>query len=140
MPKKRPRPGRGHRTRQIVNIVTLATPLGLVAATCGRAQLSTGPHGLVLATSYALRFPAARAFTVGNVVITRSTRTALLDDAALLAHEARHATQYAVCLGVPMLPLYLLASAWSWLRCRDFATHNVFERMAGLADGGYETR
>jgi hypothetical protein len=55
----------------------------------------------------------------------------------LLAHEAKHASQYAVCLGVVMPLLYLVAAAWSWIRCRDFATHNVFERHAGLADGGY---
>jgi hypothetical protein len=36
-----------------------------------------------------------------------------------------------------MLPLYFLAAGWSWLRCRDFAWHNAFERLAGLADGGY---
>jgi hypothetical protein len=38
-----------------------------------------------------------------------------------------------------MLPLYLLAAGWSWLRGGDHGTHNVFERAAGLADGGYPT-
>jgi hypothetical protein len=36
-----------------------------------------------------------------------------------------------------MLPLYGVAAAWSWLRSRDYATSNVFERLAGLEDGGY---
>jgi hypothetical protein len=36
-----------------------------------------------------------------------------------------------------MLPLYFAAAGWSWLRCRDFYWHNVFERRAGLEAGGY---
>jgi hypothetical protein len=55
----------------------------------------------------------------------------------LLVHEARHSTQYAYCLGVVMVALYLLAAAWSWLRTGDPASRNIFERLAGLADGGY---
>ena len=46
--------------------------------------------------------------------------------------------QWACWLGpVGFLPAYLLASAWSWLRCRDFALRNAFEVRAGLVDGGY---
>ena len=36
-----------------------------------------------------------------------------------------------------MLVLYALASAWSWLRTGDPASRNVFERHAGLKEGGY---
>jgi hypothetical protein len=36
--------------------------------------------------------------------------------------------------------LYLAAAGWSWLRTGDFASRNVFERRAGLADGGYRER
>lgn len=125
------------RIRASVNLVNFATPVGLLAGICGGSRLSTGPAGLVLATGYRLRFPQAGAFTVGNVVITGMTRDELMNRPTLLAHEARHATQYAICLGIPLLPLYVLASAWSWLRCRDFAQRNIFEQLAGLADGGY---
>jgi hypothetical protein len=38
-----------------------------------------------------------------------------------------------------MIPLYLLASGWSLLRGGDPGVHNVFERLAGLEDGGYPT-
>ena len=55
----------------------------------------------------------------------------------LLVHEERHSTQYAYCLGVAMVLLYVLASAWSLLRTGDPASRNIFERLAGLADGGY---
>ena len=61
-------------------------------------------------------------------------------DTALLRHEARHATQYAWCGGLLMLPLYFAAAGVSWLLSGDFGAWNVFERGAGLADGGYAAR
>jgi hypothetical protein len=77
---------------------------------------------------------------VGNVIISRMDRAALARAPALLAHEARHATQYAWCAGLPMLPLYFAAAGVSWLMAGDFGAWNVFERRAGLADGGYADR
>jgi hypothetical protein len=38
-----------------------------------------------------------------------------------------------------MLPLYVVAAGWSYLVGGDPAVHNAFERLAGLADGGYPT-
>jgi hypothetical protein len=88
--------------------------------------------------------PAAPAFTVGNVIIVtrRWHGTTPLEASAprMFAHEARHATQYACCGGLLMLPLYFAAAGASWAACGDFATWNVFERQAGLADGGYASR
>ena len=138
--------------KAILNAVNLSTPLGLLVARLGRSKLRPGPRGLVLASDFRLRSwgrecaPAhpemhdrhlPPAFTVGNVVL--STRPAEYLDArpALLAHEERHSWQYVVCLGLPMLPLYAVAAAWSYLRGGDFGVHNPFERLAGLADGGY---
>jgi hypothetical protein len=124
------------RLRQVVNVVNLSTPLGLALALAGRGTLRRGPDGLLLA--HAVRLPArAPAFTVGNVVLLRLDDAALARRPRLLVHEARHATQYACCVGPLMLPLYGLAAAWSWLRCRDPSSYNVFEVRAGLADGGY---
>lgn len=122
------------RLRQVANLVNLSTPLGLLVARVGGAATRAGPDGLVLAAPYQLPVPPAAAFTVGNVVLHRGVTTLT---PPLLRHEARHATQWAWCLGLPFLPLYLLASAWSWLRTGDPATGNIFERRAGLADGGY---
>ena len=62
---------------------------------------------------------------------------ALGPDTVLFRHEARHATQFAYCGGVLMIPAYLAAAAWSWAVTGDFGSRNVFERRAGLADGGY---
>lgn len=128
------------RVRQVANVANLSTPLGLLLAAVGRAAVSAGPDGLLLARGYRLRVPAAPAFTVGNVVLLRIDDVALARRPLLLAHEARHATQYAWCVGPVMLPLYGLAAVWSWLRCGNPASYNVFERLAGLADGGYQPR
>lgn len=124
--------------RFVANAVNLSTPFGLLTALLGGARCRHGPRGLLIATGYRLSVPVASAFTVGNVIVTRRPSTrALADGTPLLRHEERHTWQYVVCLGLPLIPLYLLAAGWSWLRCRDYATHNVFERHAGLADGGY---
>jgi hypothetical protein len=58
----------------------------------------------------------------------------------LLDHEERHVTQYAWCGGVLMPIGYVAAAGWSWLRTGDVASRNVFERRAGLVDGGYRER
>ena len=87
----------------------------------------------------ALGAVGASAFTVGNVITSRHDRAWLDARPALLRHEERHTWQYVACLGLPMVPLYLLAAGWSYLRGGDPAVHNAFERLAGLEDGGYPT-
>ena len=123
--------------KTVVNLVNLSTPLGLVVAAAGRAALRRGPRGLVLASGYRFPVPSAPAFTIGNVVLSPRPPEHLDSRPALLAHEERHSWQYAFCLGLPMLPLYVLGAAWSYLRGGDLGVHNPFERLAGLADGGY---
>lgn len=127
------------RLRRAANVVSLATPLGLLVAMAGRARVSAGPDGLLVATGFRIRVPAP-AFTVGNVVVVRGDGDVLARRATLLVHESRHATQYACCLGPVMLPLYGLAAAWSLVRCGDPFSYNVFEVRAGFADGGYPRR
>jgi hypothetical protein len=123
--------------KAVVNVVNLSTPFGLGVAALGRATPRPGPRGLVIATGYRLPVPVARAFTVGNVIVTRHEEGYLEQRPALLAHEERHSWQYVACLGLPMVPLYLVAAGWSYLRGGDIGVHNPFERLAGLADGGY---
>ncbi len=125
------------RLRTVLNLANLSTPLGLLAAAAARCRLRRGPRGLVLATGYRLPVPPNPAFTIGDVVLTRRDEGFLESRPRLLAHEERHSWQYAACLGLPMVPLSLLAAGWSYLRGGDFAAHNPFERLAGLADGGY---
>lgn len=128
------------RLRSVANWVNLSTPGGLLVARAARCRVVTGDRGLYLALGYRPRLPVAGAFTVGNVVLFRPR----FDDPArfpeLLAHEERHSTQYAICLGLPFLVLYAAAAGYSWWRTGDPASRNVFERGAGLAAGGYIER
>lgn len=129
------------RARRFGNLLNLSTPIGLAVARVGGARLRPGPRGLILGEGYRLPFPVAGAFTVGDVVITSSTWTALLArHPRLLEHEERHSWQYLACLGLPYLVPYVAAMAWSVLRTGDRASANVFERHAGLVDGGYRER
>src|SRR3954447_25776516 len=60
----------GQWVRLIGNLVNLSTPLGLLVALVGRAEIHRGPRGLFLAEHYRLTFPVAGAFTIGNVITT----------------------------------------------------------------------
>lgn len=125
------------RIKVALNALNLSTLLGLVVAAAGRATYTWGPRGLVLATGHRIGVKTAPAFTLGNVVISPHERGWWDDRPAMLRHEERHSWQYAALLGLPMLPLYLLAAGYFYLRGGDFGVHNVFERLAGLEDGGY---
>jgi hypothetical protein len=128
------------RVRQFVNIINLATPLGVAVALGGRARLRRGPNGLILAMGYRARIPAPRApaVTIGDVVLLRLDEDGLARRPRLLEHESRHSVQYAFWLGpLGFLPAYLAASLWSWWHTGDFALRNGFEVHAGLVAGGY---
>jgi hypothetical protein len=128
-----------HRLRLALNLVNGSTLCGLAVTRLGRARLSaSGRGGLLTGTGYRLPVPSAPAFTLGNVIITR--RPWIDADSDLFRHEARHATQYAWCGGLLMLPCYFAAAGVSWLLSGDVGAWNPFERLAGLADGGYRDR
>jgi hypothetical protein len=127
-----------YRVRRTANLVNGSTLFGLGVARLGAARLAPCPDGLLAAAGYQLPVPAAPAFTLGNVIITR--RPSLDVDSALFRHEAKHATQYAWCGGILMLPLYFASAGASWLLSGDFGAWNPFERAAGLTDGGYTPR
>jgi hypothetical protein len=127
-----------HRVRLAVNLLNGSTLAGLAVCAAGRARLARYPDGLLVGAAYRLPVPPAPAFTLGNVVITR--HPVLAHDTDLLRHEARHCTQYAWCGGLLMLPVYFTAAGASWLLSGDPGSWNVFERAAGLRDGGYADR
>jgi hypothetical protein len=128
----------GLRLRRAVNLANFSTLAGLGVAAAGGARIAPSVDGLVIATRYRLPVPPAPAFCLGNVILTRSDD--LVAGSPLFRHEARHATQYAWCGGVVMVPLYLAAAGVSWVLTGDFGARNVFERLAGLADGGYSDK
>ena len=116
-------------------MVNGSTLVGLGVAGLGGAAIARSADGLLTGTGYRLPVPPAPAFCVGNVIVTR--RDAIDPGSRLFRHEARHATQFAWCGGVLMIPVYLAAAGVSWALTGDFGARNVFERLAGLADGGY---
>ena len=126
---------RRDRIRRLGNAVNLSTALGLAVARLGRASVRPGPRGLLLAEGYRLPFPVAGAFTVGDVLLTAGRWDR--HRPGLLEHEERHSWQWFWCAGLPFLPAYGVAMAWSVLRTGDRAAANAFERGAGLVRGGY---
>jgi len=125
----------GLRVRQAVNLANGSTLAGLGVAALGGAAIARSVDGLFTGTGYRLPVPPAPAFCLGNVIVTRGD--GVDPGSSLFRHEARHATQFAWCGGVVMIPLYLAAAGVSWVLTGDFGARNVFERQAGLADGGY---
>lgn len=130
---------RSWRVRQVANWVNLSTPLGFAVSGFAGRRLERAPRGMWIVEEFPAALLPARALTLGSVVLTRHTARWLLERPRLFAHEERHAWQYVACLGLPMLPLYGVAAAVSWLWCRNPGTRNPFEQLAGLADGGYPT-
>jgi hypothetical protein len=129
-----------HVVKLVVNVLNLSTVAGVIVGVIGRAKFSRGPRGLFYATGYRLGFPVAGAFTIGNLILTKHDRSYFDEQPVLVRHEERHSWQYFCLIGLPMLPLYLLAAGWSWCRTGDPTSRNLFERLANLKDGGYTER
>lgn len=128
------------RTREVANWLNLSTLGGLALAKAAGCSIVRGERGILQARNYTPALPRAGAFTVGNVVFLRRSPGNPGPRPELLAHEETHCTQYALCLGLPFIPLYFAAAGYSWLRTSDPASRNVFERFANLEAGGYRER
>lgn len=124
--------------RNAANLANLSTPLGLVVALAGRSRLRLRDH-LIVADRVRLPITNAGAMTIGSVVLVprRSLEEVEASTPTLMEHEDGHAWQYAYCLGLPFLPLYGMAVAWSMVRTGDRASANHFEVQADLLKGGY---
>jgi hypothetical protein len=126
--------------RTILTAVNGTTGAGLLIALATGARIRRGRNGVLIAEGYHRRIPPATCFTVGSVILTRERADWLLhaDHADLLAHESRHAGQYAV-LGPLFWPAYWAACGYSYAATGTWGARNAFERQAGLAAGGYRT-
>lgn len=124
--------------RTTLNWVNGTTVLAVLLAAATRARLHRGPGWVLIAEGYRWPVPRQDCFTLGGVIFSRRTTEWLLDvrRERLLGHETRHVSQYAV-LGPLFLPAYALACGWSWLITGAYGCRNVFEKHAGLAEGGY---
>lgn len=128
------------RLRSALNWVNGSTLLGLALAKVAGCEIRPAPRGLLFAHGYSPGLPKASAFTVGNVVLFRGGPAEVARRPRLVAHEARHSAQYALCFGVPFFPAYFFFAGLSWLLTGDPASRNPFERAAGLQAGGYTER
>ena len=124
--------------RTVLTAANGTTGAGLLIAVAAGARIRRGPGGVLIAEGYRAPVPRQTCFTVGSVILTRRTAEWLLHEqhAGLVAHETRHAAQYAV-LGPLFWPAYWLACAWSYATSGTYGLRNAFEKHAGLAEGGY---
>jgi hypothetical protein len=127
--------------RTVLTAVNGTTGVGLLLAAVAGARVRRGRNGVLIAEGYRRKIPPATCFTVGSVILTRNTAEWLLADehANLLAHESRHAGQYAL-FGPLFWPAYWLACGYSYVLTGSYGTRNAFERHAGLAAGGYDEK
>ena len=130
--------GFGSVARTALTAVNGTTLVGLLIAVGTGAKLRRGPGGVLIAEGYRAPLPKQTCFTVGSVIMTRKSAEWLTHElhVDLLAHETRHANQYAV-LGPLFWPAYWLACGYSYATTGSYGVRNVFERHAGLAGGGY---
>src|ERR1700758_4596675 len=124
--------------RAWINLANGSTLAGLGVAVLGGARVARSADRLFVGTGYRLPVPPAPAFCLGNVILTRGD--GIDPGSPVFRHEARHATQFACCGGVAMVPMYLAAAGVSWVLTGDFGARNVFERRAGPARGGDHAR
>jgi len=128
--------------RHSINLASGVTIFGALVGilTRGRPHWNT-EHGLLIFHNCHLPWRWASAVTFGDVVLVLSPpiRWASVTELPpqLLAHEARHAAQYALLLGLPYFPIYWLACGYSWVITGDHWSRNIFEVRAGLTAGGY---
>jgi hypothetical protein len=126
------------RTRAVLTALNGTTAAGLLVAKLTGTKLRRAPNGVLIAEGYRRKIPPATCFTVGSVILTRRTAEWLLDEQRerLLAHESRHAAQYAI-LGPLFWPLYWAACGYSYAMTGSVSVRNAFECRAGLHEGGY---
>ena len=130
--------GIGSVARTALTAVNGTTLVGLLLAKAAGARVRRGPGGILIAEGYQGRLVTQTCFTVGSVVLTRRTADWLLHElhVDLLAHETRHADQYAL-LGPLFWPAYWLACGYSYAMTGSYGVRNAFEKHAGLKAGGY---
>jgi hypothetical protein len=110
--------------------VTLVASLvyAAVAAATGAALRWDTRRAMLVCTGVRARIHGGGGTTVGFVYVTSSP---FVDDRVRF-HESRHRDQWAIAG-----PLFAVLYAGELLRCKGDFTRNVWERWAGLTDGGY---
>jgi hypothetical protein len=123
-----------------VTVATVNTP---VTATTAAINSWTGgdcdwnPHLTVLCYGGAISGASDRTFVTGSTINTTLSKVdfAAANNGNLLRHETRHTRQWAIFGGGLGFPIFYGLES---LRTGSDECRNVFERWAGLAEGGYE--
>ena len=84
--------GQGHRLRLAVNLLNGSTLAGILVATAGGARVRPAGEGLLAGSGYRLPLPAASAFCLGNVLVTR------------LGHAEFTGRRFVSCRCTPVFP------------------------------------
>ena len=130
----------GQLFRHLLNTFTGINLFGVLVGVFARgAPTWDSRFGLLVFMNCRIVWPRAAAMTFGDIVVVRRGNWQQVADIPLplMQHEAKHASQYLFALGLPYFPLYWCACAYSWLKCGDHWSFNVFEVKAGLQNGGY---
>ena len=126
--------GRGHHwvmtALVVVDPLTLLLSLGYaaVARASGGHITWDSAHGMVVCSGASPRLHGGGGTTVGCVYVTSSPDVST----QIRCHESRHRDQWAIAG-----PLFALLYGAEILRTKTDFTRNVWERWAGLEDGGY---
>jgi hypothetical protein len=102
-------------------------------AVAGKADCQKAKNGLIVCGSFVS--PGGGGTTYGDVFLTSQPTSDVLKNNKLLAHELRHAQQWAGW-GGDFTTAYLGESLRSQIRTRDRACGNYFESDADLDGGG----
>ena len=114
----------------VLDPVTLAASVvyALLARVSGGSLRWDGGRAMLVCTGASARLHGGGGTTVGCVFVTSSADVS----ERVRAHESRHRDQWGVAG-----PLFAALYLGEVLRTRKDFTRNVWERWAGLADGGY---
>jgi len=111
------------------------TGIGLLYSRVRDAHVCLSSSAYYYVAPHADNIAGTRAMTVGDIVLTPGFNISKEQLQALVAHEARHRTQWAVATAIAGPFAFPVAYA-----VVDFffpGSRNFFERQAGLESGGY---
>lgn len=111
------------------------TGIGLLYSQADGAHVCLSRLADYYVSVHANSIAGARVMTLGDIVITPKISLSTKQRAAIVAHEARHRTQWAVltAIGGP----FAFPVAYAVVDFFFPGSRNFFERQAGLESGGY---
>lgn len=109
-----------------------STTVGYIAAGISGAKCQASVNGLQICTGANFNYFGGGGMTVGNVFMTTESRSVVMDNHALIAHEYSHSIQWALLGFGNMAAGYGITNLVGLRGCS-----NPFEFFAGAENGGY---